>query len=76
MRHSDTSPEAERAYVERLRKMTDEQRSKIAFDLTNFMRRAAASRIRSEHPDWTDRQIKRELLRIALLPDPLPPDLL
>lgn len=76
MRHSDTSLEAEKVYLEMLRGMTDEQRSRIAFDLTNFMRRAAASRIQSEHPDWTERQIKRELLRISLLPDPLPPDLL
>jgi hypothetical protein len=55
--------------------MTGEQRMKIAFKLTDFMRRASLSRIRAEHPEWTDWQVKRELLRIAFLPAPLPPGL-
>lgn len=53
--------------------MTGEQRVQIAVDLTSFMRRMAVSRIRSEHPDWTERQVKREMLRIAFMPEPLPP---
>lgn len=72
MRQSDTSPDAARVQLEILRKMTGEQRIKIAFKLTDFMRRAALARIRSEHPDWSEWQVKRELLRIAFLPDPLP----
>jgi hypothetical protein len=75
MRHSDTSPEVERLRIERLRRMTGEERIRIAFRLTDFTRRAAASRIRAEHPDWTERQVKRELVRISFLPDPLPPGL-
>jgi len=55
--------------------MTGEQRIKIAFKLTDFMRRMALSRIRSEHPEWTEWEVKRELLRIAFLPKPLPPGL-
>ncbi|HSU16130.1 MAG TPA: hypothetical protein VLK66_18620 [Longimicrobium sp.] len=73
MRHSDTSPEVHRLQIERLRKMTGEERIRIAFKLSNFMRRSAASRIRTEHPDWTERQVKRELVRVSFLPEPLPP---
>ncbi|WP_325310962.1 hypothetical protein [Longimicrobium sp.] len=53
--------------------MTGEERIRIAFKLSNFMRRSAASRIRTEHPDWTERQVKRELVRVSFLPEPLPP---
>jgi hypothetical protein len=75
MRQRDTSPEAARVQIELLRNMTGEQRIKIAFKLTDFMRRMALSRIRSEHPEWTEWEVKRELLRIAFLPKPLPPGL-
>jgi hypothetical protein len=75
MRQRDTSPEAARIQLEILREMTGEQRMKIAFKLTDFMRRTALARIRSEHPEWTSWQVKRELLRIAFLPEPLPPGL-
>ena len=75
MHHGDTSPEAARVQLEILRNMTGEQRVQIAVDMTNFMRRMTMSRIRAEHPEWTDWQVKRELLRIAFLPDPLPPGL-
>lgn len=75
MRQSDTSPEAARIQLDILRKMTGEQRIKIAFDLTDFLRRMALSRIRAENPEWSDWQVKRELLRIAFLPEPLPPGL-
>lgn len=73
MRHSDTSPDIARLQIERLRNMTGEERMRIAFKLTDFTRRAAASRIRAEHPEWTDRQVKRELVRISFLPAPMPP---
>lgn len=71
-RVSDTAPDVERLRIERLKQMTGEQRAAIAFELTNFTRRVTVSRIQAEHPDWTDAQVKRELLRIAFLPHPLP----
>ena len=73
--HGDTTPDVEKIRLERLRSMTGEERIAITFQLTNLMRRAAAGRIRAENPDWTEAQIKRELLRIAFLPAPLPPGL-
>jgi hypothetical protein len=70
--HSDTSPDAEALQIELFRQMTGEERIKRAFRLTDFMRRVTISRIRAEHPEWREWQIKRELLRLAFLPDPLP----
>jgi hypothetical protein len=71
--HSDTSPDAEAFQIELFRRMTGEERIKRALRLTDFMRRATVSRIREEHPEWTEWEIKRELLRLAFLPNPLPP---
>ncbi len=75
MPHSDTHPEAERVRLETLRKMSGEERVKIVFQMSNFMRKMAVSRIRAEHPEWTEWEVKRELLRLAFLPAPLPPGL-
>jgi hypothetical protein len=75
MSHTDTHPDAARVQREIIRNMTGEQRVKIVFQMSNFMRSMAISRIRAEHPDWTEWQIKRELLRLAFLPEPLPPGL-
>jgi hypothetical protein len=75
MPHGDTHPEAARVQAELLRGMTGEQRVKRIFQMSNLMRRTAVARIRSEHPDWSEWEVKRELLRLAFLPDPLPPGL-
>jgi hypothetical protein len=75
MSHGDTHPEAARVQAELLRGMTGEQRVKRVFQMSNLMRRIAVARIRSEHPEWSEWEIKRELLRLAFLPDPLPPGL-
>jgi hypothetical protein len=69
---SDTSPDAARVQVEILRRMTPAQRLDIAMEMSDATREGALSRIRSEHPDWTDWQVKRELLRLTFLPKPLP----
>ena len=35
----------------------------------------AMARLRAEHPDWTEWEIKRELLRYAFGSEPWPPPL-
>jgi hypothetical protein len=69
---SDTSPEAAEVQLEIFRRMTGEQRLKLALEMSDFARGVSMSRIREEHPDWSDWEVKRELLRISFLPDPLP----
>ncbi|HEY0021917.1 MAG TPA: hypothetical protein VGB24_03375 [Longimicrobium sp.] len=70
---SDTSPEAAAIQDEIIRRMTGEQRLLLAIEMSEFARELAASRLRQEHPDWTDWEIKRELLRYAFEGLPLPP---
>lgn len=69
---SDTSPKARKIQLNIHRAMSGEQRILIALEMSLFARELARERIRSEHPDWDERQIERELLRIAFLPCPLP----
>ena len=71
----DTSPDAERVQLDVFRRMTGEQRLKLALEMSNFARELSLSRIRAEHPDWSDWEVKRELLRLDFLPDALPPGL-
>ena len=72
---SDTTPEA-KAIQERIwRNMTGEQRLLLAWDMSLFTRELARAGIRQEHPDWTETQVAHELLRLAFLPQPMPPGL-
>lgn len=69
---SDTTPDAQRIQLKILREMSGEQRLLTALEMSDLTRALARERIRNEHPDWTENQIIRELLRIAFLPKPLP----
>jgi hypothetical protein len=71
----DTSPEAEALQLQIWRAMTGEQRLRLALEMTDFARELAKSGIRRDHPDWTEAQVIRELIRRAFLPEPLPPGL-
>jgi len=69
---SDTSPEARAKQDEILRAMSGEQRMTLAYEMSMFARDLAREGIRRDHPEWTEAQIARELLRLAFLPEPLP----
>ena len=69
---SDTSAAAQAVQLEIHRSMSGEQRLLLAFEMSLFARDLCRERIRHEHPEWTEAQIARELLRLAFLPDPLP----
>jgi hypothetical protein len=58
-----------------LRSMNGGQRAKLAFEMSVFARDLAKAGIRTDHPDWTDAQVARELLRLAFFPKPLPTEL-
>lgn len=72
---SDTTPEAQAVWLQIQRSKTGEQRLLAAIEICELAREMARSGITHEHPDWNEAQIKRELLRLAFLPDPLPPGL-
>jgi hypothetical protein len=52
--------------------MSGERRLLLALEMSLFARELSRTRIRSEHPDWPESQVKRELLRLAFLPGTLP----
>ena len=52
--------------------MSGEQRLLMAFEMSMFARELASVRIRQERPGWTEKQVARELIRLAFLPVPLP----
>jgi Rv0078B-related antitoxin len=69
---SDTSAAARAIQLEIHRSISGEQRLLLAFEMSLFARDLCRERIRHEHPEWTEAQIFRELIRLAFLPDPLP----
>jgi Rv0078B-related antitoxin len=69
---TDTSPAAQAVQADIHRSMSGEQRLLLAFEMSMFARELSRARICQEHPDWTEAQIARELLRLALLPASLP----
>jgi len=52
--------------------MSGEQRLLLALDMSLFARELAKEGVRRDHPEWTDAQVARELLRLAFLPSSLP----
>ncbi|MEM6792393.1 MAG: hypothetical protein AAF725_00295 [Acidobacteriota bacterium] len=43
--------------------MTGAQRLRIALDMSDFVRECAKSRIRKRHPEMTEQEVTRELIR-------------
>lgn len=69
---TDTSPEAAAVQLEILRGLTGEQRIDLAYEMSMVVRSIMKEGIQRDHPDWTEAQIARELLRRAFFPAPLP----
>jgi hypothetical protein len=60
---ADTSPDAHRKQIEILRKLSPEQLALISLELSDNVRQIVIAGIKKQHPDFTDKQIRRELLR-------------
>ena len=69
---SDTSPEARARQLQILHAMSGEDRVLLAYEMSLFVRAVMKEGIGRDHPDWTEAQISRELLRRAFFPAPLP----
>ena len=68
----DTTLEASEIQLRAQQGMTGEERILLALDMSLFSRELARERVRSDHPEWNEAEVNRELLRLAFLPDPLP----
>jgi hypothetical protein len=55
-----------------LRRMTGEDRLRLAFEMSDIAHDLCRARIRQQHPDWTDEQVTREMARSAFSPRPSP----
>ena len=60
---ADTTIEAARKQIEILRRMSPQKRALISFELRDNVRQNAIAGIKKLHPDFTEAQIRRELLR-------------
>ena len=69
---SDTSPEAAAIQDEIFRRMTPEQRVRLALEMSESMRNVALAGLRSRRPELNEAELSRELLRVMY--DFLPPN--
>ncbi len=69
---TDTTPEAQAVQLKIHRSMSGEQKIFLAYEMSMAGRELNKLRLRQEHPEWTEAQIARELLRLAFFPKPLP----
>jgi hypothetical protein len=72
---TDTSDAAAEVQAEIYRCMTGEERLRLAFEMSELARSLCLARLRKEHPDWSEWELKRELLRYAFASEPWPPPL-
>ena len=54
------SPQAEAFYLDRLRRKTIEERWRMVAGLRQILVETVRDKVRAEHPDWTEREIKLE----------------
>jgi hypothetical protein len=62
---SDTSSEAAALQIRIQRSLSGAERLRIALEMSATMRALALTRLRKQHPDWSDAQLMLELLRYA-----------
>ena len=72
MTRSDTTPTVKALWDQLEREMTGEQRILKALEASLLAREFARAGIRSAHPNWSEAQVAREVLRLQFLPKKLP----
>ncbi len=60
---ADTTVEAMRKQFEILRRLPPQKRALISFEISDNVRQNVIAGIKKLHPDFTDTEIKKELLR-------------
>jgi hypothetical protein len=75
MRALDTSAEAEALQRKIWRRLGGPSRLLLALDMSLAARALALARLRRRHPDYSERDLKKALLRLAFTADNLPPPL-
>lgn len=75
MRPLDTSAEAEALQREIQRRLGGPSRLRLALDMSVAARALTLARLRRRHPDYSELDLKKALLRQAFAADNLPPPL-
>ena len=72
---TDTTRTAATVQARIVRGKSGAQRLLTALEMSSTARELSLARLRRQHPDWSEAQLRRELLRYSFLPDELPPQL-
>lgn len=75
MRALDTSAEADALQREIQRRLGGPSRLRLALDMSVAARALALARLRQQHPDYSELELKKALLRLMFAADNLPPPL-
>ena len=75
MRAGDTTDDADALQIEVLRGMTGGQRFELACEMSDAVRQIALAGLRNRHPEWSETDLLRGLMRQLYSPTELPPDL-
>jgi hypothetical protein len=52
--------------------MSSDQRFRLACEMSDMAHGLCRARIQQQHPDWTDTEVTREMVRAAFIPQPSP----
>ena len=63
---ADTTLEAARKEFEILRKLGPDARARMAFELSDNLRDRVEAGIRHRHPDFSEKEVKLEVLRLMI----------
>ncbi len=63
---TDTTVEAVRKQFEILRRLGPEVRLKMAFEMSDNLRRIVEAGVRGRHPNYDEQKIKQEVLRLMI----------
>ncbi|HTS88977.1 MAG TPA: hypothetical protein VMG41_10840 [Gemmatimonadales bacterium] len=69
---TDTSPTAARVQIRVLQGLTPSQRLDLAVQMSLGARALVIARLRAEHPEWPEAEVRRETLRLTIPGLPLP----
>ena len=71
----DTSAEAIAIQARIHRSLSGAERLDLAFEMSLAARELSLARLQEAHPEWSDAELRRELLRYSYSGSPLPPAL-
>jgi hypothetical protein len=66
---ADTTPEAAWVQMQIYRRMPFERRLELTLGMSESLREICAAGVRSRHPEYTDEEVRHEVIRLTLGPE-------